>query len=377
MRELLSDPALNTAPSATETTAMGVMPDLGQILGPQLGLLPDVYLRDFVGDTGEAHAGAISASPDVILRPTAVADPQAAFGAGSGTENDATLGHEAEAGQDNFVYVRALNQGLVAAADTTADVYWSPPATLVTPDLWTFVGTTTIPLIPTGEQLTCSDAITWPAAAIPGPGHYCFVGIIGTTGDPAPLPADFVNFDNFRLFIRNNNNVTWRNFNVVDNAPDPNADPRGYVALPFLVPGAPDRARRFEIELALRLPAGAEVLLDVPLRFLREMKADLAIAKLDEQRGRAWAKLPPTGKVAFGPGLLQVKARHNLRLLVRLPEAARKQTWRAYARQLYEREEVGRITWQLMPGVRAKREKERDDHRGKKVAGAPGRHPAS
>ena len=57
------------------------------------------------------HAGAISASPDIILRPTPVANPQAAFGAGSGTENDATSVSTAEIGQDNLIYVRVLNQG--------------------------------------------------------------------------------------------------------------------------------------------------------------------------------------------------------------------------------------------------------------------------
>ena len=57
--------------------------------------------------------------------------------------------------------------------------------------------------------------------------------------DPAPSPGALLNWTNFNNFIRNNNNVTWRNFNVVDNDPslDPQA-PKGFVALPFLVPGA-------------------------------------------------------------------------------------------------------------------------------------------
>jgi hypothetical protein len=86
------------------------MPNLRAILdGNVLGLAPDVYLRDFVGDTGAPHPGAISASPDVILRQAVEPNPQAAFGEGSGTENSQTLGFEAEAGQDNFIYVRARN----------------------------------------------------------------------------------------------------------------------------------------------------------------------------------------------------------------------------------------------------------------------------
>src|SRR5690606_6506391 len=117
---------------------------------------------------------------------------------------------------------------------------------LVTADLWTEVGAAIIPSVPMGEQVMVSDAITWPAAAIPGPGHYCFVGLVGAAGDPAPAPADFLNFDNFRLFIRQNNNVTWRNFNVVDSEPDPAI---GFVPMPFLMPGAPDRRARMRLAI--------------------------------------------------------------------------------------------------------------------------------
>jgi hypothetical protein len=112
------------------------MPNLrASIDGDVLNLAPDLYLRDFVGDVGDPHNGAISASPDVILRQTPEIDPQASFGEGSGTENVPTLGFEAEAGQDNFVYVRVRNRGSSVAANVEATVYWAPVATLVTPDL--------------------------------------------------------------------------------------------------------------------------------------------------------------------------------------------------------------------------------------------------
>lgn len=350
MREVLSDPAINTPPAATEATAMGVMPDLRAIIEDQLDITPDVYVRDNTADTGEPHTGSISGSPDIILRPAAIADPQAAYGEGSGTENNAALGFQAEAGQDNFIYVRAQNQGGVDAANTEATVFWSPPSTLVTPDLWTLVGTVNIPNIPTGEVLTVSDAITWPAAEIPAPGHYCFVGIVGTAGDPAPAPADFLNFNNFRAFIRDNNNVTWRNFNVVDIEPDPRARPAGYVALPFLVAGAPDKTRRFLVELKLKTTKKAEVLLDLPLRFLRDFKADLDIVKIQKRKDRAIARLPSGGRIRFGPARIPPKARYDLRLLVKDKAARGKR--RVMARQLLNgKEEVGRVTWILAPGV--------------------------
>ena len=186
------------------------MPNLRAIIdGMVLNLSPDIYLRDFVGDNGDPHLGAISSSPDIILRPMAVPDPQAAFGAGSGTENDVTLGYEAESGQDNFVYVRVRNRGGTAASSVAATVYWAPPSTLLTPDLWTLLGTAMLPTVPTGDLLTVSDTIVWPAAAIPAPGHYCFVSILNTPRDPGPTPADLMDWNNFTTFIRSNNNVTW------------------------------------------------------------------------------------------------------------------------------------------------------------------------
>ena len=111
LRGILSNAANGTASASPGTDRIGVMPNLLTIATSALGLAPDVYIRDFVGDVGEPHAGPLSASPDIIIRPSAVANPQAAFGAGSGTEMNASLGFEVESGQDNFIYARILNQG--------------------------------------------------------------------------------------------------------------------------------------------------------------------------------------------------------------------------------------------------------------------------
>lgn len=361
MRAILSDPANNTPPAASESTQIGVMPDLRGIFDNVFNSAPDIYLRDHVGDTGEPHMGPISASPDIILRPNAVAAPQSAFGAGSGTENDATLGFTAEAGQPNFLYVRVLNQGGSAATNVEATVFWSPVATLVTPDLWTLVGTTTLPSVPIAEQLTVSDGIVWPAAEIPGPGHYCFVGLIGTADDPAPGPADFLNWDNFRRFIRENNNVTWRNFNVENNEPDPALETmEGFRALDFLAPGAPDKARYMALELIGKLPEGARLLLEVPLSFYDYLheRHQLGRVKVDRARGVALIPLLAQGRTRFGEILFPAKSRTALRLLVHIPEEMRDGIYQIVARQLFEREEVGRVTWHLEPEALIRKRRE-------------------
>lgn len=347
MRALLSDPATGTPSNNPAVDRIGVMPDLQAIInGNAIGLAPDVYLRDFVGDTGDPHAGAISASPDVILRPTAEPNPQAAFGEESGTENSNTLGFQAEAGQDNFLYVRVRNRGGSDAANVTAEVYWSPVATLLTPDLWTLVGSVMIPNVPAGDVLTVSDAIPWLSGQIPGTGHYCFVGLVGNAIDPAPAPADFLDWDNFRNFIRNNNNVTWRNFNVVDNEPDPAGDPSGYVAMPFLAPGAPDRVRRMRLEVGARLPRGSRGLLEMPLAMYDAMR-ERGPVKLDKRRQKVFIPVNPHGLRSLGEMLFPAKSRANLRVLVQIPKEYRHRAYEVYVRQMYKEEEVGRVTWRL------------------------------
>lgn len=350
MRVILSDPTTGTPSDDPPSDLIGVMPDLRAIIEDVLNVATDVYIRDNVGDTGDPHTGSISASPDIILLPAAVADPQTEFGEGSGTENSDTLGFEAEAGQDNFIYVRVRNRGGSPATDVLATIYWSPPATLVTPDLWTLVDSVNIPNVPDGDILTVSDAITWPSAAIPAEGHYCFVGLVGTTREPPPERADFMDFDNFRRFIRENNNVTWRNFNVVPNEPDAGSgDPAGFVGLPFLAPGAPDKARQMRLEVVAKLPRGTRAFLEAPAHFIDGLRVRSPLVRVDNKRGTARLPINPHGRQSLGEIYFPAKSRTGLRLLVQIPEESRKNQYQVYVRQLYREEEVGRITWRLVP----------------------------
>jgi hypothetical protein len=354
LRALLADTTTGTASQAPATDRIGVMPNLRAIIDTTLQLAPDVYLRDFVGDTGDPHMGAISASPDIILLTAQVPDPQAAFGEGSGTENSNTLGDQAEAGQDNFVYVRVRNRGGSAATNVQARVFWAPVATLLTPDLWTAVGSIVLPNVPAGDILTVANVITWPAASIPATGHYCFVGLVGNAQDPAPGPADFADWDNFRRFIREQNNATWRNFNVVNNVPPAKSDPPGYVPLPFLITGAPDRARRMGFEVVGRLPEDARLLLELPGQLLELFHRQPHARIVNGKHGKMALPLNPHGRVWLGVAPIPAKARMRARLLVQIPERSRHHPHEVFVRQLYGREEVGRVTWRLAPEREAK-----------------------
>jgi hypothetical protein len=348
MRSLFRNPDLGTPSANPAVDRIGPMPNLEAILNAHFHTQPDIYIRDFPGDEGDPHDGAISASPDIILRQTEVADPVAEFGEGSPGENSITLGSTALAGQDNFVYVRVLNRaGFAPTFDVTATIYWSPPATLVSPYLWEPVGSVVIPTVPGSDVLTVSDAITWPAASIPESGHYCFVGLVGNEQDPAPNPTDFNDFDTYRLYIRNNNNVTWRNFNVESNEPNEG----DFRAMKFLAPGANDRTRRFCLEVLAKLPRGSRLQVEAPLALLQAMQAASPWTIVDGDRGRV--PINPHGRHRLGCAYFPPKHAFPLRLLVHVPEEFRGHRYDVAVRQLYEAEEVGRVTWRLVPAALA------------------------
>jgi hypothetical protein len=69
--------------------------------------------------------------------------------------------------------------------------------------------------------------------------------------------------------------------------------------------------------------------------------------------------LPPTGKHWFGEAVFPAKSAVGARLLVAIPEKARDVPGEVALRQVWEHQEVGRLTWRLQAGVR-KRDAERD-----------------
>jgi len=211
----------------------------------------DIYLRDKVTDDGsEPTTGTVSGSPDIIMQPTPSADPTADYGPGSGTENINTLGSTAELGQDNYIYVRANNRGTQPGI-MTADVYWAEPATLLTPNSWNYIGTTD-PMTVNPGVLTVSNVVAWLEAENPLPfnAHACLIAVAGSQQDPRPITPDeaasyptLASFEDFRQFVRNHNNVAWRNFNIVD-------DILNFTRIklfPVIIRGAFDRSRFFDI----------------------------------------------------------------------------------------------------------------------------------
>jgi serine protease len=356
LRALLGDPELGTRSADPAVDGIGVMPDLKKILARLDEGIVDIYVRDFVGDIGLPNAGPLAMSPDIIVRNAPVQapqTPQAAFGEGSGTEDDALLSQDVRFGQDQYVYVRVSNRGILASSPVRVEVYWAPPATLLTPGGWRPVGgPTTMPGVPGAGRLAVSPAIVWPAADVPAAGHYCFVALISSAEDPAPAPADFLDWDRYRAYVARNNNVTWRNFNVVQPLPDPAPRPpmgRAY-EVTFRLVGPWDRKPRpMSVQVESDLPDGSVVELQAP----GEVIGLLASPPDRPGRSAEWhvLRLPHPGESLLpaggmvGPGLDA-----ECRLRIQLPGGAEARPYRFAIRQLERDQELGRITWRLVPG---------------------------
>jgi len=346
LRELLAEGATILDPAETEK--LGVMPNLRAIVsGGTLNLAPDVYVRDFVCDVGNPHEEFVSASPDVIVTAIAVTDPQAAYGEGSGTEELETIGSSVTRGVDHHVYVRMRNRGGSDAENVEATVYWAEPATLLTPDSWNLLGSTILPKVPAGDALTVSNDIAWPAASIPADGHYCFVVTVHHAKDPAPLPPTGSSFDwsQFEAYIRRNNNVTWRNFNVASLDAT-----TGEAVLGFQFAGAGEEdIPWFGIEVIGRLPRGSKLTLEVPGALGRALRPGLFAAQPAKNGEMAVVQLVPwatnrLGEVPMGRGV-----RHRAKLHVWIPPEARGGRHRLHARQTFKGREVGRVSWLIEP----------------------------
>ena len=163
-------------------------------------------------------------------------------------------------------------------------------------------------------------------------------------------------------YIYANNNITWRNFNVVTPAMQLHRPPWGeFVALPFLIAGAWDKARAFALETHADLPEGGRLALQVPHTIGRALKpVDAQCEELEDEaadrdeRRRLRIALHPNGRQPLARIHLPAATAAASHMLVHIPTARHQKPHRVVIRQLYEDREVGRITWLLMPAHHGK-----------------------
>ena len=331
MRRILADPRTGTPQGRGVRGRIGVMPDLRRILRHRLGLVSDPFIRDQVGDDGAVPVvGRTDCSPDILVLPQGEGPPAVDDGAGLPA---------LAAGDDYSVFVRLRNRGRQPADPADVKLYWSPAATLVTPDLWNEIPAGAVAV---ADEPVWAGAFPWQA---PAEGRCSFIATVQDRRDeeerglslPPRRWPDF-SWRRHLSFLRSHANVACCNVHRVP------ADTE--VELEFLLTGTPDRARTFSFELLRGLSA--------PVSLQLEAQAALAA---EIARGRLWRTPPSAGRpeqvmllppeqprVLIEPVRLVAGAR--LRCAFHVGAGARAGDSLAL-RQLYRGREVGRITWRF------------------------------
>jgi hypothetical protein len=152
-----------------------------------------------------------------------------------------------------------------------------------------------------------------------------------------------MNFDNYTAFIRNNNNVTWKNFDVLFPPP---LGGSALQKLEFLATGAGDFDRYFELAVGSQLPPGSRIWLEAPVVLLGA-RVPFETDASDPRMGRV--AIAPHGRTALPPTRLPARSGARCSLLVQMPFEHGAYDYEVYVSQLHEGFEVGRVTWRIVP----------------------------
>ncbi len=353
LRGILSDPALGTPSSAPATEPIGVMPDLGAIVpSAALTQAPDVYIRDWIGDTGEPPSSSAASSPDIIVHEGALTAAQAEAMYGAGTENDAWLGEsDLTPGSPYSVVIRVWNRGAIDAANVGVSLWVSPFLTIPWPALWSHVGDAVVPLVPAGDGMRLAPPIPW----TPAEGLHCLVAIADHPADPLTkayvesLAADFTTWSHV---VRRRNNLAERN--VVSAAMVHVFDPPDQPArLSFQVPEPGRFAGEWRLEVVARTPPGTTVFCGMgapPGHGDSWTRGPVTLFGRAEETasGEGWRlACRPNGTTVIGPSGRLRRACWKLWLEVFVPPDQRDRNALVSVRQVRGGEEYGRVTWRL------------------------------
>jgi serine protease len=347
MRARLSNATTGTPQDPADGTGrIAVMPNLMSGV-----VVPDIVVRDSVVDDGAVPNAAVSASPDIIVRAAIIPNPNATLGEASGTEGIVPANDAVVPNAVNYLYVRLQNRGLIDAIGATATVYWSDASSLVAPVDWHLIGTSAAIDVPAGGHLVVTAPIPWDTSAgnLPGTGHGCFVAVAHHPADPAPPAIVAYNpstsaptsWAEFRSYLGANNNIAWRNFTVLGAS---QADENGIVIGRFFIRGAPDEARRFDIEVLIDLPEHTRASLALPRALLSDSPFAGRLTQRDEV---VELELNRHGKLSLPRVLLPRRTRIPCEMRIQRRDDRVDREYAIAVRQVWEGIEVGRVTWAI------------------------------
>lgn len=185
--QVVAHPAANESCSSAATACQNVTP-LHRT---------DVWSKDLPADVGLEPDPALAGqpmwqSPDIWVR------------------NDLTPGphQNPEFGQVNQVHVTVRNRSTVTAINVPVKVYYANASTgLAWPMDWTLIGTANVASL--APSATTEITLPW---SPPSTGHFCLLSRLDTPQDP----MTFAETTNVEFNTRHNNNIVWKNVNVID-----------------------------------------------------------------------------------------------------------------------------------------------------------------
>ncbi|QSQ21411.1 M36 family metallopeptidase [Pyxidicoccus parkwayensis] len=244
----------------------------------------DVWGKDKPWDTGLQPDPATAANPmweseDIWVRTTTTNGPH---------ENP-------EFGQTNYVHVKVRNRSTtVAAHNVVVKAYGTNAATSTSwPSLWTEIGQATVVYLAPGADTEV--VIPWNPPAV---GHYCLLARLVTPQDP----MTFAEIGDPNYNTRYNNNIFWRNTNVV------NLLPFGFVDVRFILRNVQREPRLYNVRFT-ELPSAAgnkepfltrgTVTLDLGPELMQQWKASGGRAEGVKQTGETQFQVVDPTKAFF------------------------------------------------------------------------------
>ncbi len=351
VRTLVSDP-INGTPQAdsaaypASTNHIGPLPDLRRVMRAA-EIFADVYMRDNVADTGiEPYLGGVLCwSPDIIVRKSPVADPSTAFGLA--TWGDANLGEKIEFGQNNYIYVRMYNRGN-APDNIEVSVYWTDASGFLVPATWNLLGILNVNNVFPGEHRVAGP-ITWPKAQVPPVGHYCLIAVVNSQRDPISIPGALATVDEYLSFVRNHNNICYRNSDVEDALPDVPTPP-----YTFLLRGLPSKSARFRMEVRHRLPQGAEIQVEIamqlPKLLPKERGGVIRPIQIQHLPAATLFKLNKAQPLIINEMVLKRNAAVPVNIRVKMPKDVQNGEYLIFADQYLGKMHLGRVNYTLRVG---------------------------
>lgn len=187
----------------------------------QTSTTADVWMKDRWEDEGGEPTEPATAgkpmweSPYIWLRQTQDARLEDLAGNEANGEYLHEHDHQnPEHGQPNFVYVKVHNTG---GADQTRDleVYWAESG-INGPESWSLLESKEV-TIPAGTV----DVVEFKWANVPAPGHYCIIARWNVEN----TVLDFTGSTSVSAAVYADNDLIWRNMNIVNLSPDQNVNP--------------------------------------------------------------------------------------------------------------------------------------------------------